>query len=106
MKNILPLAGLLLLLSSCAPPAAAPLPYHLFYLHGRIVEVQGPEAVHERFGPYEYYAILDSLRATGAVIHSEPRPADVDFTNYCVSVTETIEQLINEGIPLKPNTLK
>jgi hypothetical protein len=33
----------------------------LFYLHGKIVEDQGPSAESERYGRYEYEAILKRL---------------------------------------------
>ena len=59
----------------------------LIYLHGKIVEDQGADAKSERFGRYEYQAILEALgrdghRALGASAdrdrnrhHAFPEPA-------------------------------
>src|SRR5204863_1158625 len=43
---------------------------YLFYLHGRIVEDQGPNGVDtiRGFGPYRYQAIVDSLRKRNFVV--------------------------------------
>jgi hypothetical protein len=39
---------------------------YLFYLHGRILEIQGRKAVSPDFGAYEYDAILAALAVSGA----------------------------------------
>lgn len=45
----------------------------LFYLHGRIVEEQGAEAVSEQFGPYAYREILQAFSDRGFSVRSEVR---------------------------------
>ena len=40
----------------------------VFYLHGRIVEDEGSRPVHERFGLYDYPAIVEALGADGATV--------------------------------------
>ena len=37
----------------------------IFYLHGKILEEQGANAVSREYGAYQYQAILDSFRANG-----------------------------------------
>lgn len=85
--------------STCTTTKKQPSTKHIFYLHGRIIELQGPNAISERFGKYEYYAILDSLQTTGATIHHEIRTADVDFEDFCRQTSQAINQLVERGIP-------
>lgn len=86
---------LALVLASCQ--AQEPTTHHIFYLHGRIVELQGRDAVHERFGPYQYDQILDSLAATNATLHSETRTADTGFVAFCEKTSNEINELIEQG---------
>lgn len=71
---------------------------HLFYLHGRIIELQGTDAVSPEFGPYLFNAIIDSLKVTGNVLHFEVRNAQTDFDEFCRKTSAEIDQLISEGI--------
>ena len=62
-----PLVGVVLALGTSrtgAQSSAAPV---VIYLHGRIIEEQGPAAISPEFGAYQYDAILDSLRVAGQV---------------------------------------
>lgn len=72
--------------------------HHLFYLHGRIVEEQGPEAVSERYGPYLYHAILDSLDRPGVLLHAELRTTDTDFHAFSEGIAQQIDSLIATGV--------
>lgn len=72
---------------------------HVIYLHGRILEEQGPRAVDERFGPYEYQAILDTLAASGAVVIAEQRPRGTDFRAFGAHVAEQVRRLLAAGVP-------
>ena len=73
---------------------------HVFYLHGRIVEVQGANAVETTngYGPYKYNAIIDSLRAQGFVVHSEVRTAGTQVSDYAQKITLQVTELINSGV--------
>lgn len=71
---------------------------HIFYLHGMIVEIQGIHAVSEQFGPYEYTAIIDSLKATGAQVHNEVRTQDTDFIQFAEKTSQQIDRLIARGV--------
>lgn len=86
------------LLSSCASFQTRS-ERHVIYLHGAIIEQQGPEAVSERFGRYDYAGILASFRDSGAQVVSETRPRDTDVAAYADKVVAQVEELIESGIP-------
>jgi len=69
----------------------------IFYLHGRIVEEEGPRPVHERFGLYDYPAIVDALGANGALVVSEVRESGTKAHEYARTVVEDIEGMIANG---------
>ena len=69
----------------------------IFYLHGRIVEDEGPRPVHERFGLYDYPAIVEALGANGATVVSEVRESGTKAHEYAQSVVAEIEDMIATG---------
>ena len=69
----------------------------IFYLHGRIIEEEGPRPVHERFGLYDYPAIVEALAADGALIISEVRESGTKAHEYAQIVVDQIEELIAKG---------
>lgn len=71
---------------------------YIFYLHGRIVEDKGENAVSPEFGAYEYRKILDALAARGFVVISETRPKDTDAVEYSAKVGKQINKLIERGV--------
>lgn len=75
--------------------------YHVFYLHGKIVEQQGIEAEHERFGKYLYQDIIDSLSVGEVIMHHELRSSHTDFYTVGQKVVRQIDSLIQIGV--KPN---
>lgn len=72
---------------------------YLFYLHGRIVEEQGPHAVSPDYGAYEYQTILDTLSRYGFVVISEVRPIHTDMLMYAEKVSKQIDSLLKKGVP-------
>ncbi len=106
-------AGALCLLPVRHAAAAAPggsvlpeLPAHvdpradyLIYLHGRIIEDQGPRPTSPRFGVYEYRQILDALAARGFTVVSQVRPKDTDSTAYAAKVAAQVAALLAAGVP-------
>ncbi len=90
----LPIAAALL---TGAKPAEAP--YHLFYLHGRIVEDQGPSGVSPRFGRYDYPGILAAFRARGLRVVSEVRPSGTDPSLYADKVVGEVRAMLDRGVP-------
>jgi hypothetical protein len=67
-------------------------------LHGQIIEEQGPRPVHERWGLYDYPAVVDALGSSGARVISEVRARGTDVTHYANQVAEEIEALISDGV--------
>ncbi len=78
--------------------AAIGTPY-LFYLHGRIVEDQGPEAVSSEFGPYRYMEIVGVFADSGFTVVSEVRAPNTDPLSYADSIVQQIERLVALGVP-------
>lgn len=91
---------LLAFLSACAEPTGAePEPTrYLFYLHGRIVEEQGPQGVSPRYGRYDYPGIIAAFRARGFEVVSEVRPRDTDVDLYADRVTDEVRTLLAAGV--------
>lgn len=78
---------------------------HVFYLHGRIVELQGSSAFDSinGYGAYKYTDILDSLKKAGLVVHSEARSKNTDVSLYAQKIKNQIDSLISLGI--KPENI-
>lgn len=85
-----------LIFCGCSQPLSSS--KHVFYLHGRIIEVQGIHAVHKEFGPYLYEDIIDYLNNTGAIVHHEVRSVDTDFHAFSENISGRIDSLIHQGI--------
>ncbi|CAM3594551.1 hypothetical protein FLGE108171_05045 [Flavobacterium gelidilacus] len=71
---------------------------YIYYLHGRIIEIQGKNAVSEEFGKYEFDKIVEALKDTNSVIIAEVRTEDVDYLQYANKVSKEIDSLIKLGI--------
>lgn len=80
---------------------------HVFYLHGRIIETMGPNAVETSngYGAYKYFAIIDSLKSKGFVVHSEARKPDTQIEAYALLVANEIKQLLKTGVAAKDITV-
>lgn len=94
---------LLLLLSCCATDQQQPGQKHVIYLHGRIVELQGPNAVHPTYGAYHYQEIIDALSLPGVLVHHEIRDADTNFYEFANRTSSLIDSLISAGA--KPSAI-
>jgi hypothetical protein len=81
-----------------APASPDPAAHYLFYLHGRIIELQGPEAVSPVFGRYEYQRILEAFAARGFVVVAEVRP-DGAGTVFVEATARQIRGLLEAGVP-------
>ena len=78
---------------------------HIYYLHGKINEEQGRNAVSEKFGKFEIDEILKQLNVNNSVIHCEIRTKDTDVKIYATKISREIDSLINSGIPPKNITI-
>jgi len=81
---------------NCNPPPINKT--HIFYLHGRIVQEQGINAISEKFGKYEYSEIIDSLKIIGEEIHAEIRKPNTNFDEFCMYTSDQIDSLIRIGV--------
>lgn len=79
----------------------------IFYLHGRIVELQGRNAVDQTngYGAYQYDAIIDSLKRANNSIYSEVRPPSTEIKSYAKKIAAQIDSLLKTGIPAKHITI-
>lgn len=78
---------------------------HIYYLHGKINEEQGRNAISEKFGKFELDEILKQLNVNNSVIHCEIRAKDTDVKIYANKISREIDSLINLGIPPKNITI-
>jgi hypothetical protein len=85
-------------ITSSLPKKINPKSKYIFYLHGRIVEEQGVNAVHNEHGRYEYQKILDTLKNAGFNIISEVRPKDTDPEFYANKVINQIDSLLKAKV--------
>lgn len=101
---------LLLTIAAALPAGAAPAKpdapqRYLFYLHGRIVEDQGPKGVSPRYGAYDYPGILAAFRARGLRVVSEVRPSGTDPSVYADKVVGEVRALLARGVPASHITI-
>ena len=71
---------------------------YLFYLHGRIIEDEGPTPTSPRFGLYDYPAIIEALGSQGATVVSDVRESGTEIDQYARKIIQDIETLIAEGV--------
>ena len=90
---------------SHAPERSDPRTRYLFYLHGRIVEDQGEDAVSPEFGRYEYREILRQLARPGYVVVSEVRAKNTDPEAYAASIAGEVRRLLTSGVPSRSITV-
>jgi len=69
----------------------------VFYLHGKIVEDKGDDAIHPIYGIYEYSKILSRLESAGHSVISEIRAAKTDRLVYADRIVKEIRTLIASG---------
>lgn len=91
---------------SLSPPEIVdPNGKYLFYLHGKIIEDQGVDAVSSQFGPYEFEEILRYLADAGFNVIGEVRAAQTDVDAYSDRVVSQVDSLRVKGVPDKNVTI-
>jgi hypothetical protein len=70
----------------------------VLYLHGRILEEQGPQAVSPDFGRYEYDAVLRALADRGFTVIGQVRPRGTG-PEYAHQVVAQVRRLLEAGVP-------
>jgi hypothetical protein len=86
------------------PESPDPEARYLFYLHGRIIEVQGPDAVSADFGRYEYRRILETFADRGFVVVAEVRE-DGAGREFAVATARQVRRLLDAGVPARNITV-
>jgi hypothetical protein len=87
------------------PGSIDPSRKYMFYLHGKIVEDQGLNAVSPDYGPYEYEAILQALASYGFIVVSELRQKNSDPIEYANKVVGQAKSLLDGGVSPKNITI-
>lgn len=77
----------------------------VFYLHGKIVENQGANAIDtvNGNGAYKYFDIIDSLKKRNFIVISTVRKPNTNVTSYAQSVVSQIDSLLKNNI--KPQNI-
>lgn len=83
---------------SFPPSCPDPSNRFLFFVHGRIVETDGPHGVSPDFGPYRYFDILQALNTGDHVLVSEQRDHEVDAHSYAKVLASRVEGLLSAGV--------
>lgn len=71
---------------------------HIFYIHGRIIEIQGRNAYSEDFGKYELDSVVSAIKVEKSVVQYEIRNENVDPKEYAIHVSKQIDILIKNGV--------
>ncbi|MEN8164550.1 MAG: hypothetical protein ABFS37_10510 [Acidobacteriota bacterium] len=94
--SVNPKAGTVL---SAIPDILDPSANYLIYLHGAIIEEQGMQPTHPKYGTYHYAAILQAFADRGFTVISEARPSGIRPDIFAVHVIEQVQQLLDGGVP-------
>lgn len=81
------------------PKTPYPRAHYVIYLHGRIIEEQGPRPTHPEWGVYEYQKILDTLAAPGLTVISEQRRSGTDMDKFAEHVAGQVRNLLAAKVP-------
>lgn len=76
----------------------------IFYLHGGVVTELGDNAINPaapEWGPYQYSAIIDSLRKRGFNVISEIRKKNVPNSFYTSKISKQVDSLLRAGVTPK-----
>lgn len=71
---------------------------YIYYLHGKIIEIQGKDAVSEEYGKYEFDSIVMALSEPNHVVIAEVRRENVDYLDYAKKVSKEIDSLVTMGV--------
>jgi hypothetical protein len=81
------------------PSAIIPSAKYIFFLHGKIAEKYGPNAIHPYFGIYDYHGIVKSFVKCGFTVISEIRSQAIKLDKYAGKIARQVETLLANGIP-------
>lgn len=78
---------------------------HIVYLHGRIVQEQGPEAISPEHGRYRFDDIVAALAREGAVVHAPLREPGATLQQGADAAKAIVDELLATGTPAAHITL-
>jgi hypothetical protein len=78
---------------------------YVIYIHGKLIEDEGINAVSPQFGPYEFDAILKYLADSGLDVIGEIRSGPTDGNAYSDHVVDQVDLLIANGVPVQHITV-
>jgi hypothetical protein len=87
------------------PSVINPSARYIFFLHGKFVEMHGPNGRHPCFGIYDYHGIVKSFRNRGFVVISEIRPEGTKLDKYARKIERQIKTLMSYGLSPKQITV-
>ena len=71
---------------------------YIYYLHGRIIEIQGKDAISDVYGKYEFDSIVNVLSGLGHNTIAEVRKENVDYLEYAHKISKEIDSLVEIGV--------
>jgi len=83
---------------STVPDQINPNGSYVFYIHGKIIETEGINAVSPEFGVYEFEEILEYFADAGLNVIGEVRDSPPDPEQYAEHVSEGIRYLMDSGV--------
>lgn len=78
---------------------------HIFYLHGRIIELQGKDAVSPIYGKYHFDDIVAAFSNKGSTVHAQVRNEETGFTEFAEQTSNQIDSLIQAGVSARNITV-
>lgn len=115
MKISLTAAAFALLIGACGArshavpagdrPTQASDAQHVVYLHGKIVQEHGKNAVSPEFGPYLFDEIVTALARDGARVHAPVRTGTANTEESAKQVETLVRELLASGVPASRLTI-
>jgi hypothetical protein len=87
------------IVSSSIPNTIDPNARYVIYIHGKIIEDEGVDAVSPQFGRYELTDILKYLAKSGFMTIGEVRSGSTEVDTYADHVAWQVESLLAAGVP-------
>jgi len=71
---------------------------HIFYLHGRIIELHGKDAVSPLYGKYHFDDIVSTLSNNKNIVYAPIRTGGTDFIIFAEQTSNQIDSLLQAGV--------
>ncbi len=81
------------------PAIIDPSSKYIFFLHGMLAEMYGPNGIHPRFGIYDYHGIVKAFDDRGFTVISEIRRKKTIPYKYAGKVARQVKTLMTKSVP-------